>query len=495
MRKKLVLLINPQVATKRGVRLPLSILALGAALEGKCDYTFIDGNIDPDPVQTALDAVSAGNIDLIGVSVMPGPQVAKAIEISGTLRSAYPQVPILWGGFFPTMYTEASMNARYVDFVARGQGEDTLLQLLESLPGAMEDQSVLKHIAGLSWKDREQVVHNPDRPFRSPDEFPMYPYEALMDLTPYLRPSFMGERTAVHQASNGCRYHCKFCGVVSMFNGVTRLQEPERLAQTMKLLRDRHGATAMQFYDNNFFDREETSIPMLETMARIEMPWWCYARADTLAEFSSRTWETIRQSKLKMAFIGAEAASDETLIRMKKGTKVEHTLEAAARMREYGVIPEFSFILGGPEDPESEIEKTFGFIKKVKKVHPECEVILYFYSPTPQRGTAAMKTYGPLGPALPATPEEWTQKKWVSWVCHEDAPWLTSRIRRRVKDFAKVLYCRYPTVQDYHTPAWGKTLLKSLAGWRYESGRYEHPWEIDVARRLIHVREPQKESL
>src|SRR5262249_40614263 len=103
--------------------------------------------------------------------------------------------------------------------------------------------------------------------------------------------------------------------------------------------------------------------------------------------------------------------------------------------------------------------------------------------------------YGPDGPPLPTTPEEWTQKKWVAWICHEDVPWLTPKIRQRVQNFAKVLYCRYPTVQDYHTPRWGKSVLKSLAAWRYATERYDHPWELDVAKQLICPREPQRESL
>src|SRR5206468_5792823 len=123
---------------------------------------------------------------------------------------------------------------------------------------------------------------------------------------PYLRPSFMGNRTAVHQAAIGCRYRCKFCGVVSMYNGWTRLQGTERLLQAMTVLRDRYGATAMQFYDNNFFDREETSLPILDTIATMQMPWWCYARADALANFATPTWEKIRRSQLKMAFVGVD---------------------------------------------------------------------------------------------------------------------------------------------------------------------------------------------
>src|SRR5262249_51789343 len=147
---------------------------------------------------------------------------------------------------------------------------------------------------------------NPDRSFRSPDDLPPYPYERLGNIHAYLRPSFMGRRTGVHQAAIGCRYHCRFCGVVSMFNGVTKLQKPDRLVEATTILRDRYGATAMQFYDNNFFDQEESSLPILDAMASVKMPWWCYARADTMAKFSTRCWDKIKKSNLKMVFIGAD---------------------------------------------------------------------------------------------------------------------------------------------------------------------------------------------
>ena len=516
MTKPQVLLINPRVCSQRSMRLPLSLLALGAVLNGRYEYRIIDGNVDPDPVRTAQDALADGAPALIGLSVMPGPQVAPAIQIASALRAAHSKTPIVWGGYFATLYTEAAINAPYVDYVARGQGEETLLELLAQLPDAGAPQGGvasasrtdgLSAIRGLTWKDADGAIHhNADRPFRQPDEFPMLPYERVGDVARYLRPSFLGVRTGVHQAAIGCRYRCTFCGVASMFNGHTRLQGPERLLAALTTLRDRYGATAMQYYDNNFFDREETSIPLLEALGQVELPYWCYARADTLANFSVRTWDLIRRSRLRMAYIGAEAASDAVLKGMKKGTKIEHTLEVARRCRENGVIPEFSFILGGPEDPEGETEKTLEFVKRIKTIHPECEVILYFYSPTPQRDPKWIKDasrshlpvlsqYGPSGPALPTTPEEWTQPQWVQYVCHQDAPWLSERMRTRVKDFARVLACRFPTVQDVRTPAWGKSVLSSLSRWRYATGRYGRPWELEMARRLIPLREPQKESL
>jgi anaerobic magnesium-protoporphyrin IX monomethyl ester cyclase len=401
-----------------------------------------------------------------------------------------------------------------VDYLVRGQGEETLLELLENLTernlhgtNQVFSKNLVCPVRGVTWKEGDQIIHNPDRPFRQPDDFPPLPYHKLGDPSIYLRPSFMGQRTAVHQAAIGCRYRCTFCGVVTMFNGTTKLSGPARLQQTLKTLRDDFGATAIQFYDNNFFDREDNSVPLLEAMGDMPLPYWCYARADTLAGFSARTWELIRKSQLRMAFIGAEASSDAVLKSMHKGTTVEHTFEVAARCREYGVIPEFSFVLGGPDDPEGEIEKTLGFIKRIKRIHPQCEVILYFYSPTPQRDPkwlqadansprpATLKAYGPQGPTLPTTPEEWTQPQWVSYVCHQDAPWLSPAMRQRVNDFARVLACRFPTVQDYKTPQWGKNLLKAASSWRYSSGRYDNPWELNLIQRAIPLRQPQKESL
>jgi anaerobic magnesium-protoporphyrin IX monomethyl ester cyclase len=497
-----VLLVNPRMCPPKAVRMPLSLLALGAALEGEHEYRIVDGNLDPDAVGSVLRELAAGPCDLVGITVMPGPQVAPAIEIAQAVREAYPRIPIAWGGYFPTLYPAAAINAPYVDYVVRGQGETTLRELVAVLRDGTADVAGVK---GVTWKDQGEVRHNPDRPFEPPDRFPALPYERVgADMARYLRPSFMGTRTAVHQLAIGCRYHCTFCGVVSMFNGTTKLDTPGRLLTALSELRDRWGATAAQFYDNNFFDREETSVPVLEVLARLALPWWCYARADTLAGFSVATWELIRRSRLRMAYIGAETGSDEVLRAMKKGSRVEHTFEAVRLCRAHGVIPELSFVLGGPDDPEEEIERTFELIKGLKAVHPDCEVILYFYSPTPQRDPASVASgarlptlanYGPEGPPLPTTPEEWTEPRWIRYVCHQDAPWLTPRLRQRVQDFSTVLGCRFPTVQDYRTPAWGKSILRGLARRRYESGRYDDPWELRLAKRVIPLREPQRESL
>jgi len=482
--------------------MPLSVLHLAAVLEGERPWQILDGNFDRDVVSTAVAAVRARPHAMVGVTVMPGPQVATAIEVSTAIRQAVPEVPIVWGGYFPTLYPDAAINAAYVDVLVRGQGERQITELLEAGAG---DEAALGGIRGISWKKcNGEVVHNREAAIVSPDSLPPLPYAGLGDLGRFMQPSCLGQRTAVHQGAIGCRYRCSFCGVASMWNGATVLDAPTRVLEAGRALRDRWGVDSLQFFDHNFFDDEDSSLPMLDALGQLRLPWWCYARADTLAGFSTATWEKIRQSRLRMAYVGAESGTDAALSEMKKGSRVEHTVQAVQRCREYGVIPELSFMIGGTEDPDAEVEPTFNFIRKLKAMHPEAEVVLYFYSPTPQRKRGVrdgsvrlpvLGSYGPSGPSLPTTPEEWLEPEWIRWVCHEDAPWLSERTRRRIHDFARVLACRFPTVQDPRRKALGRTLLRNLARWRYATGRYDDPWELKVAQRLVKMRDPTRDSL
>ena len=155
-----------------------------------------------------------------------------------------------------------------------------------------------------------------------------------------------------------------------MFRGKTALPAPQRLERELRLLNTQFGMDSIQFYDHNFFDREEDTAPLLEVLAGLELPWWCFARADALLNLSERSWALVRKSKLRMAYIGAESPSDWLLHDVRKGTRTDQTLEAVEICRSNGVIPELSFMLAPPQDPEGETERTFEFIRHIKRLHP-----------------------------------------------------------------------------------------------------------------------------
>ena len=496
------LLINPTITSRASARFPLALLHLASALDREGGSRIVDGNVDRDVVGATLRALDEERFDAVGLSVMGGPQLAPAIAVSQAIRAHRPDLPIVWGGYFPTLYTDAALAAPYVDYAIRGQGEQSLVELVASLAG---QGLPLERVAGVSWKHEGGVVHNASRPIAPDDPSRRLPYEKLGDPRRYLARTFLGRRTAAHQAALGCRFRCTFCGVAALFGGATHLPTAKRLERELSYLKYELGADSVQFFDHNFFDREADMIPLLEVMAKLEMPWWCYARADALLNLSDRTWELVRRSRLKMAYIGAESPSGKMLKEIRKGTRPDQTLAVAELCRRQGVIPELSFMVAPPENTEEETEHTFEFIRDLKRINPESEIIVYVYTPLPEssrhekdrgkRPSTPLRDLHGEPVVFPSTPEEWAQPRWVDYACHADAPWLTDALRQRIRDFVTVLRCRYPTVQDMRTPDWAKRGLRTMASWRYRYRRYDRPWELDLANRWVKLRMPQVSGL
>jgi radical SAM superfamily enzyme YgiQ (UPF0313 family) len=493
------LLINPTITSRASARFPLSLLSLAAALDRTGDSRIIDGNIDRDVVETMLRTLDNDTFDTVGISVMGGPQLAGSIAVSQAVRAHFPRLPIIWGGYFPTLYTDAALAATYVDYAVRGQGEETLPELVTALVNT--DDGDVSHIAGLSWKSAGAIMHNPNRAIGPGGSAATMPYGKLGDPRCYLAPTFLGRRTAAHQAAIGCRFRCTFCGVAAMFGGATRLPAAARLDHDLRYLKHELGADSIQYFDHNFFDREADMVPLLEVMANFQLPWWCYARSDALLNLSDSSWKLVRKSRLRMAYIGAESPSGQMLKEIRKGTRPDQTLEVAELCRRNGVIPELSFMVAPPENTEEETERTFEFIRELKRINPAAEIIIYIYTPLPQasrhekdrgRKPASLLLDCNGEPVVfPTTPEEWALPHWVDYACHADAPWLTDKLRRRIADFVTVLRCRYPTVQDLRSPSWAKRGLSAMASWRYRFRKYDRPWELNLANRFVRLHMPQ----
>jgi radical SAM superfamily enzyme YgiQ (UPF0313 family) len=491
--------VNPRITSRRRARFPLSVMSLAGALQDRNECTLIDGNVERDAVGRVLETIGSGGFEAVGLTVMGGPQVATAIELSRAIRAAQPSLPIIWGGYFPTLYPDAALNNDYVDYLVRGQGEDTLRELLEARARGASDFGA---IAGLSWRRAGAVVNNPPRAFTARHIAPRLDYGLLRDPRAYLVDTFLGARTAAHQAALGCRFRCTFCGVAAMFRGATALPPAERLDRELAFLKHGIGADSIQFYDHNFFDREADMVPLLEVLAKHQLPWWCYARADALINLSAESWRLVRASGLRMAYIGAETPNDRLLKSIRKGTRSDQTLEVAELCRRQGVIPELSFMVAPPEDPEGETERTFDFIRQVKRVNPQAEIIVYIYTPLPAASVpdAHRLKLAPLHAngqpvEFPTTAEQWTVRRWVDYSCHADAPWLSARLRRRIRDFNTVLGCRFPTIQDVRVPDISRRALRLMSAWRYRFKRYDRPWELDLMRRRITLHDPKAASL
>ncbi|MGH2593989.1 MAG: B12-binding domain-containing radical SAM protein, partial [Anaerolineae bacterium] len=444
----MLILYNPPSNAQRKPILPMSLLALGALLEGAHEYKIVDGNLEDDTVAAIDRAVRETGADILGVTVMPGPQLNDAVPLCRQIKALHPNLTIVWGGYFPTQHYEVCLKSGHVDYVVRGHGEVIFKSLLDALRRG-DDPT---RIVGLAYRHPQtgEVISNPMAPIPHPDQLPDFPYDRV-DVPRYVRRTFMGARTLPHHSSYGCPFFCNFCAVVNMVNGRWLAQSAERTADVAHDLVKQWGVDSIEFDDNNFFTHEARTAEFAGRIRHLGIGWWGEARIDTLMKYSDRTWALMRDAGLRMVFLGAESGSDETLKRMNKGgqASTEKTLALAARMKQYGVVPEMSFVLGNPPDPESDVSQTMEFIRKVKRVNPDIEIILYMYTPVPLAGELYEEAKAE-GFQFPETLEEWISPVWREFSQRRstNVPWLEDPVRRKIRDFQWVINAYYPTATD-----------------------------------------------
>ncbi|HET6320255.1 MAG TPA: cobalamin-dependent protein, partial [Chloroflexota bacterium] len=198
----MLILYNPPSSARRKPVMPLSLLALGALLDGRHDYTIVDGNLDPRPLETIDRLVREHSASILGVTVMPGPQLSDAVPLCSSLKAKHPNLAIIWGGYFPTQHFDACLRSGYVDYVVRGHGEVVFQSLIDALV-AGEDPTGLH---GLAYMAANGIpTSNAMAPIPHPDSLPDFPYERV-DVQRYARKTFMGRRTLPHHSSYGCPF-------------------------------------------------------------------------------------------------------------------------------------------------------------------------------------------------------------------------------------------------------------------------------------------------
>ncbi|MCI0393714.1 MAG: cobalamin-dependent protein [Chloroflexi bacterium] len=492
----MIILYNPQSSANRKPILPMSLLAVGAVLEGQYDYRILDGNLEDDPL-AALDAAvrAAGPRPVLGLTVMPGPQLQQAVSLCQQLRQRHPHLTIVWGGYFPTQHWDVCLRSDFIDYVVRGHSEIVFLHLLAELDQNPKSKiENLKSIPGLAYRDETgQPASNPLAPIPHPSKLPMWNFDRL-PVARYVRPTFLGSRTLGYHSSYGCPFFCNFCAVVNMVNGRWFPQTAESVAGVVRMYHERWGVNAVEFYDNNFFTHQARVAEFSERIMDLGVAWWGEGRIDTMQMYSDKTWRLMSQAGLKMVFMGAESGSDETLKRMDKGGQMStaRTLEMARLMKSYGVVPEFSFVMGNPPDPEADLRLTMEFIRKVKRINPASEIIMYLYTPVPLAGDLYDEARAE-GFAFPETLEEWISPEWLNFSQRRSTtmPWIKRTLQEQIHDFERVINAYYPTSTDARLTAFWRTILRSASAWRYHLRFYHFPVELRALHKLVAYQRPE----
>src|SRR5215467_8474484 len=177
-----VLLFNPRSANSKP-RIPNSILSIASSIEGLFDYAIVDGNMEKDPAEKIFNYLAEGTFGYFGLTCMPGPQLKQAIPISKKIREAFPDIKIIWGGYFPSNQPRVVLQSGFVDFIVNGPGEKCFPALLQ----ALENGEDYKQIGNLIYMENGQVVKTQKDELYNQDELPPLPYEKLNKFYPIQR--------------------------------------------------------------------------------------------------------------------------------------------------------------------------------------------------------------------------------------------------------------------------------------------------------------------
>jgi anaerobic magnesium-protoporphyrin IX monomethyl ester cyclase len=496
-----IILFNPWTAAY-GYRIPNSILQVGASVEGKYDYVFVDGNREKDPWATIQGHLDSGQVKYFGCTVMPGPQLRQAIPFTKKIKALYPHVVTIWGGYFASNQYQTCIESGYVDFIIDGPGDNAFPRLLEKL----ETTGEVDTIPNLIFRRGPNIIRTHKEALLDQDDLPDLPYTKLngtYSLKGYLKKTFLGKRTAAYHSSFGCPFTCSFCAVVPIYNARWKGKSASNIYKDVKYLIDHHGADAVEFHDNNFFVSEKRTVEYSNLVKDDGIQWWGEGRIDTMDRYSDKSLANIRDAGCRMIFFGAETSNDDILKQMDKGgtQTAKQIREFAARMKKFDIIPEYSFVLGLPgkseEEVNAQIDRDIKFILEVKNINPQTEIIIYIYAPVPTEGSELYESVKNTGFSFPKKLDDWLHPQWENFDLRRNplTPWLKPYMIDKIRGFETVLNAYYPTISDFKLTEPQRKIMRALSHFRYKLSFFQYPYELKLLQKFwLRYRQPEVEG-
>lgn len=465
-RRRKVVLYNPRAVF---YTMPLALLALGSELDPALyEVVIIDARIDPDAERSVLSHL--GEAVCLGVTVLTGAPISDALRISRAAKQARPGLPVVWGGWHPSMFARECLDEPSVDVTVRGQGEETFVEIVQRLS---EGRS-LEGCAGCTVRLPDGRIHeNPPRPLAQVDKFRAHDY-GLIRVEDYY--GLKGQRQLDYISSQGCNFRCAFCSDPFVYGRKWVGLEPVRMAMRLKELWDRYRFDDLNFQDETFFTKARRVEALAEQIiaSGMKFTWAATMRADQGVRLPLEVWKRCKESGLRRLLVGVESGSNEMLKRIKKDIKIEQVFETAERMRSLGIAGHFPFIVGFPDETDESVRVSLDCAKRLRSMSPAFRTPFFYFKPYP--GSALVIEAVERGYRLPQTLEDWSG---FDYVAGEPGPWVSAEKFELIERF-----------KFFHELAWkpmsrGKRLLQRLARYRCERNNYRWPVEMLFTRWLV----------
>lgn len=465
--KKKVVLYNPMAVF---YDMPLALLSVGSALDPDYyDVRIHDARITPNAHGNLID--DCRDALCLGVTALSGAPLKDALAATRAVKQAYPDLPIIWGGWHPSLFPEETLRQEpSIDITVQGQGEETFRDLVDTL----RTGSPLEAVKGICFRRGSDgdtdIKKNAPRVMVDQDALAPLNYD-LIDCEAYFEKK--GRRQLDYISSTGCFFRCTFCADPFVFKRKWTSISAQRVVADIAAFKERHAITDVNFQDETFFTYRNRSIDLAQALidADLNISWAATMRADQGARMSMEDFELLRASGLRRLLIGVESGSQEMMDWLQKDIKIEQVLECAERCRVLGIAVQFPFIVGFPGETDASVEASFSMIKQLRAMSPTFATPIFYFKPYP--GTGITKKAEENGYVLPKTLEEWSTFDFVGAV---GGPWVDQAKFERVERF------KYYSQLAWSTPSALRWPLQALAKWRCRTNAFGLPVEKAVAQ-------------
>ena len=286
------------------------------------------------------------NLLFVGVSSLLGRQIEGGIKFTKSLKQIT-NAPVIWGGWFPTVFPEVLLKDGYADYVCMGQGEIPFKTFTERIL-AGED---IEDIAGLGYKKNGNVVINKNDKLVNPEIFPkvnidLIDINRLIDINKIIPD---GQRGVDYIATYGCSNSCGFCSVVQVFGSKWYAKKIPDIINDLKYFKERANISHVTFWDENIFANKKFVLEFCHEMinSELSLTWGGFAHIGYfLKKYTDDDIRLIYRAGCRDIRLGAESGDQKTLDMINKKIKVKNTLEVVKLLKKHKIIARIFLIDG-----------------------------------------------------------------------------------------------------------------------------------------------------
>lgn len=355
---KITLIFPPNVFQTKPNMPPLGIAWLAAVLRenGFKDVSLIESMANNYSKEDIIALLEKDTPDLIGVSF--GTQIRfAALDLIRMIRKNFPKARIVVGGPHPTLTAQDTLeNVPEIDFIVRGEGEVSFLNLVR----ALEQGNDFANVKGISFGNHDgTITHNPSElPVPDLNVLPL-PARDLLPMEKYTQTTFLSKKRCTNiMTSRGCPYYCVYCSTSEQWGHKIRHRSPVNVVDEIEyLLKTYPFLEGIRFFDDVFTIDKARVLAICDEIGRRKMHfvWECEARANTIDE---EVVTAMKTAGCEFIDLGIESGSDRILKNIRKGITVEQAIRAAKTIKKAGIGMKAFFMHSLPGETYEDIKKT-----------------------------------------------------------------------------------------------------------------------------------------